>query len=177
MNGTCISRLAPAGGSSNTIPAMRHFVEWDVLDFRIDGSRLSEIASRMRVEPIERLEIRFANERIRVEGSIRKVVSIPFTLEVTELVPEGSFVAIPVRSAAAFGGIPIPRFLFGLVRDRLPKDQVTFRDPATFVVSLDRFLPKFLSAEIRKVWIIDGGLAVTLGRGGADIPPGLLEEP
>lgn len=153
---------------------MHHFVEWDALEVRVDGRRLSELASRMRVEPVERLQIRFLNGLIRVEGSIRKLVSVPFTLEITELIPEGMAVAVPVRSAAAFGGIPVPRFLFGLVRDRLPKEQVTFREPATFVVALDRFLPMFVSAEIRKVWIIEGGLAVTLGRGGADIPPGLL---
>lgn len=153
---------------------MHHFVEWDALEVRVDGRRLSELASRMRVEPVERLQIRFLNGLIRVEGSIRKLVSVPFTLEITELIPEGMAVAVPVRSAAAFGGIPVPRFLFGLVRDRLPKEQVTFREPATFVVALDRFLPTFVSAEIRKVWIIEGGLAVTLGRGGADIPPGLL---
>jgi len=31
-------------------------------------------------------------------------------------------------------------------------------------------LPTFVSADIQKIWIIDGGLAVTLGRGGADMP-------
>ena len=43
-------------------------------------------------------------------------------------------------------------------------------NPATLVFSLDRFLPNFVDAEIHHVWIIDGGLAVTLGRGGADLP-------
>ena len=27
-----------------------------------------------------------------------------------------------------------------------------------------------VSADIQNIWIIDGGLAVTLGRGGADMP-------
>jgi hypothetical protein len=35
---------------------------------------------------------------------------------------------------------------------------------------LDRFWPSFIDADIQKIWIIDGGLAVTLGRGGADLP-------
>jgi hypothetical protein len=39
------------------------------------------------------------------------------------------------------------------------------------VVSLDRFLPTFVDADIREIRIIDGGLAVTLGEGGADLPP------
>ena len=53
----------------------------------------------------------------------------------------------------------------------LPADLVRYEDPATFIVSLDRFLPSFIDADIQKIWIIDGGLAVTLGRGGADLPP------
>ena len=40
------------------------------------------------------------------------------------------------------------------------------------MLSLDRFLPTFVVADIQKIWIIDGGLAVTLGRGGTDLPPG-----
>ena len=47
----------------------------------------------------------------------------------------------------------------------------SLEDPATLVFSLDWFLPSFMDAEIQKIWIIDGGLAVTLGRGGADLPP------
>ena len=76
---------------------------------------------------------------------------------------------IPLRSASAFGGIPIPQFLFGLMRSRLPAQLVRYEDPATLVISLDRFLPSFVDAEIQRIWIIDGGLAVTLGRGGADL--------
>ena len=49
-------------------------------------------------------------------------------------------------------------------------------EPATLVVSLDRFLPPFVQADIQKIWIMDGGLAVTLGHGGADLPPPGTEE-
>jgi hypothetical protein len=59
-----------------------------------------------------------------------------------------------------------------LIRDRLPKELVRYEEPATLVMSLDRFLPSFVSADIQKIWIIDGGLAVSLGRGGADLPGG-----
>ena len=83
----------------------------------------------------------------------------------------GRTVRVPVASASAFGALPIPQFLFGLARNRLPADLVRYEEPATFVVSLDRFLPSFVDADIQKIWIIDGGLAVTLGRGGADLPP------
>ena len=61
-----------------------------------------------------------------------------------------------------------------LVTFDLPAD-VGFEPPATLVLSLDRFLPSFVAADIQKIWIIEGGLAVTLGRGGADLPPGGMD--
>ena len=145
-------------------------VEWDRIEVLVNGERLNEIASRYRVDPIERMTLRFTNGLLRVEGSVKKIVSVPFTIDIAELTAAGTTIRMPVKSASAFGGIPIPRFLFALVKSRLPKDLVTFEEPATFVVSLDRFLPTFVSADIQSIWIIDGGLAVTLGRGGADLP-------
>ena len=66
---------------------------------------------------------------------------------------------VPLGRISA-GPIPIPTLLVGLLRQRFPKELVTFEEPATLVMSLDRFLPAFISADIQKIWIIDGGLAV-----------------
>jgi hypothetical protein len=147
------------------------FVEWDTLDIRISGDKLNELMRTMRVDPIERMELTFLNGLLRIEGSVRKFVSVPFVVEIAELIPSGTTVRVPVRSASAFGGIPIPRFLFALVKNHLPREHLHYEDPATFIVSLDRFLPSFVTADVQKIWIMDGGLAVTLGRGGADLPP------
>jgi hypothetical protein len=97
-------------------------------------------------------------------------VSVPFEVEIREVLAAGRTIRIPLRSVSAFGAIPIPRFLFGLIKKRLPAELVGYEEPATLVLSLDRFLPNFVAAEIQRVWIIDGGLAVTLGKGGADLP-------
>ena len=150
---------------------MDHFVEWDTLDLRVSGDKLNALVATMRVDPVERIEMQFFNGLLRVTGSIRKFISVPFTVDIREIRPSGHTVRIPIASASAFGALPIPQFLFGIVRNRLPADLVRYEDPATFVVSLDRFLPSFIDADIQKIWIIDGGLAVTLGRGGADLPP------
>ncbi len=72
------------------------------------------------------------------------------------------------------GPLPIPSLLVGLLRQQFPSD-VGFEPPATLVLSLDRFLPSSIAANIQKIWIIEGGLAVTLGRGGADLPPGGMD--
>ena len=150
---------------------MQRFITWDTIEARVDGAKLNALAATFRVDPIERMELQFFNGLLRIAGSIRKFISVPFTVDIREILPSGHTVRVPIASASAFGGLPIPQFLFGIVRNRLPADLVRYEDPATFIVSLDRFLPSFIDADIQKIWIIDGGLAVTLGRGGADLPP------
>ena len=152
---------------------MRRFIEWDSLDVRVDGAKLEVMAREMaRVDPmVERIALKFSNGLLRVEGSVRKFISVPFTVDINHIQPSGTTVRVPLGRISA-GPIPIPALLVGLVRQRFPKELVTYEDPATLVISLDRFLPTFVTADIQKIWIIDGGLAVTLGRGGADLPPG-----
>jgi hypothetical protein len=154
---------------------MPRLIQWDTLDVRINGDKLNAFVQTMRVAPVERLQLEFQNGRLRVSGAIRKIISVPFSVDIPEILANGRSVRVPLRSASAFGGIPIPQFLFGLMKSRLPAQLVRYEEPATLVVSLDRFLPTFIDAEIQKIWIIDGGLAVTLGRGGADLPES--EEP
>jgi hypothetical protein len=152
---------------------MKRFIEWDSIDVRIDGAKLNAmvVQSVARDPMIERLELKFANGLLRVEGSVRKFISVPFTVDIIEIQTKGTTVRVPLARISA-GPIPLPTLLVGLVRDKFPKDLVRYEDPATLVMSLDRFLPRFVSADIQKIWIIDGGLAVTLGRGGADLPDG-----
>jgi hypothetical protein len=155
---------------------MRRLIEWDSLDVRVDGGKLTVIAREAvaREPMIERLDLRFSNGLLRVEGTIRKFIAIPFSIEITRFECKGTTVRVPLERISA-GPIPIPSLLVGLVRDRFPKDLVRYEDPATLVLSLERFLPPFIAADIQKIWILDGGLAVTLGKGGADMPVGGLD--
>jgi len=153
---------------------MARLVEWDAIEIRISGEKMNEIARSIRIAPIETLQLRFANGSMRVEGTIRKFISVPFSVEIREILASGTTIRVPVKSASAFGAIPIPRFLFSLAQGQLPRDLVRYEEPATFVIALDRFLPNFVTADVQNIWIIDGGLAVSLGRGGADLPPGAL---
>src|SRR3954447_24941334 len=73
---------------------MRHLVEWDQLDVRIDGAKLNAMVASMRVPPIERLGLVFQNGLLRVEGTIRKFVAVPFTVEIRELLPKGMTVRV-----------------------------------------------------------------------------------
>jgi hypothetical protein len=150
---------------------MAHFVEWDSLDVRIDGDKLNAMVKSMigGMPPVETIAVRFTNGLMRVEGTLRKFITIPFAVDVTEIRASGTTMRVPLRNVSA-AGFPIPMILFGLIKNRLPKDLVSYEEPATLVMSLDRFLPNFVSADIQTIWIIDGGLAVTVGRGGADLP-------
>jgi hypothetical protein len=144
------------------------FIHWDELAIRIDGAKLAKLVPL--VAPLERIDLRFSDGLLRVDGAIRKFISVPFAVEVREIVADGHVVRVPLSSASAFGGIPIPQFLFGLMKGHLPAELVRLEPPATLVVSLDRFLPTFIDADIREIRIVDGGLAVALGAGGADLP-------
>lgn len=150
---------------------MPRLITWDTIDVRVDGAKLNALAASFRVDPIERMELQFSSGLLRIAGTIRKLISVPFTVDIREIRPSGRTVRVPIASASAFGGLPIPQFLFGLVRNRLPADLVRYEEPATFVLSLERFLPSFIDTDIQTIWIIDGGLTVSLGRGGADLPP------
>lgn len=157
---------------------MKRFIEWDSLDVRVSGEKIAAMAVEMvaREPMIERLLLKFSNGLLRIEGTVRKFISVPFVVEITHIEAHGTTVRVPLSRISA-GPIPVPALLIGLLRDRFPRELVQFEDPATLVVSLDRFLPPFVLADIQKIWIIDGGLAVTLGRGGADLPTGGLHGP
>ena len=148
----------------------RRFVEWDGLEIRIDGDKIRAMVAGFRLDPIEKLDLQFTNGLLRLSGIVRKFLAVPFSAEIHEIEAKGRTVRVSLRGASAFGGIPIPQFLFTLVKSQLPAALVRYEEPGTFVVSLDRFLPPFVDVDLQKVWIIDGGLAVTLGRGGADLP-------
>ena len=155
---------------------MKHFVEWDSIELRVDGERLAELARRAAAaEPsVEKLDLIFSNGLLRIEGAVRKFVRIPFTIDITEMLASAHEIRIPLRTVSA-AGFPIPRFLIGLIRSRLPEGLVRYEEPTTLVVSVERFLPQFVSVELQRVWMIDGGLAIILGRGGANPPPPFAE--
>ncbi|HEX9982266.1 MAG TPA: hypothetical protein VGF69_03300 [Thermoanaerobaculia bacterium] len=150
---------------------MKKFIEWDSIEVRVDGAKIAEQAKAMILgkPPIEKLDIAFENGLILVTGAIRKFILVPFTVEVRHIYARGTTVYVPLAKINA-GKFPIPTILLDLLKEQIPKDVVQYQEPATFVLPLDRFLPSFVTADIQKVWIIDGGLAVTLGRGGADMP-------
>ena len=82
---------------------MKHFIEWDAIEVRVDGAKIESMAREMIAkEPmIERLTLRFTNGLMRVEGAIRKVISIPFTVDITRFEPRGTTVRVPLARMSA----------------------------------------------------------------------------
>ena len=142
----------------------------------MDGEKIAALARELvAADPmIERISLEFRNGLLRVEGAVRKFIIIPFTVDITHFETHGTTVRVPLGRMTA-GTLPLPSLLVGLLRRQFPAE-VGYEPPATLVLSLERFLPPFVEADIKKIWIIEGGLAVTLGRGGADIPEGVLNE-
>ena len=73
---------------------MKRLVEWDSVDVRVDGAKLNALAASFRVDPIEKMELQFFNGLLRITGSVRKFISVPFTIEIRELRPSGHTVSV-----------------------------------------------------------------------------------
>ena len=87
---------------------MKRFIEWDSIDVRIDGEKIAVMAREMvgRDPMIERLDLRFTNGLLRVEGSVRKFISVPFTVEIHRVEAQGTTIRVPLARITAG---PLPR--------------------------------------------------------------------
>jgi hypothetical protein len=148
-------------------------IQWNQLDFRISAERVVPMIGDAVVEsgaPITELHFEFHDGLLRIEGKVRKAISIPFTVEIEHVEPKGKSIAIPLRKAAAFG-IPLPGLLLSIAQSFMKSSEVSY-DSSTraFIVRLDRFLPPFVDVDIQQIRLVAGGIAVRLGPGGADPP-------
>ncbi len=153
-----------------------HLVTWEGFTVRVDGERVNEMARAQAKGAVDELRISFRPGQIQISGR-KKVafVAVPFSAGVSGIFVEGKTVVVPVSNIVH---IPTP-FLSGLllpvirnlISGRVPGDAVTLRPPLTIVIRLDRFLPPFVDVQIEKIDIIEGGLAVRMGPGGATPPP------
>lgn len=148
--------------------------EWDRLEVRILGSRivgLAREAIRGSGAPIELQQVDFGDGDAEISGIVRKGFSVPFRFHLRTISVAGRTLRLPIEQLTVAGFLPVPALLFRLAEEFGTVDGVAI-DPEqkTVVVSMDRFLPEFLDIEIEDLRIIRGGVRVTLGRGGADLP-------
>jgi len=139
-----------------------HRVSWDAISLRIDGARVNDFVRERAAGQVDDIHLTFRSGNIHVAGR-KKVgfVPIPFFADVNAIHVNGRTIVVPVLILPL--AAPILR---GIVATRIPPG-VTIQPPFTFVIELDRFLPTFVDVEIREIRIIDGGLTLQIGPGGA----------
>jgi hypothetical protein len=137
-------------------------VSWDAISLRIDGARVNELVRERVAGQLDGITITFRAGNIHVAGHKKMgIIPLPFAADVRAIDVEGRTIVVPVSIPAIVA--PVIR---GIAASKIPEG-VTIRPPFTFIIQLDRFLPSFIDMQIREIRIIEGGLAVAIGPGGA----------
>lgn len=146
-------------------------VNWETLELTVDGAKLERIAqARIKASgvPIEKLRLTFTDSLLRVNGSYRKMIAIPFEVRIERIETSGKELVVPIGSISA-GGLPVPRLLSSLIEAAVADGAIRY-DGKRVVIRLDRFLPDFVDVEIAEARIIKSGLFIRTASGGADPP-------
>src|SRR5437660_1614064 len=64
---------------------MKRLVEWDQIEVRVNGDKLNALVQSFRVPPLERLHLQFSNGQLRVTGTVKKFIAVPFSVDVNEI--------------------------------------------------------------------------------------------
>lgn len=148
-------------------------VEWDSMEVRVAGSRVETLAreAMSRPEaPVDDLRLQFSSGELRVSARLKRGLPVPVRLVVRRIETAGRTLKVRLEDLSAMG-LPLPSLLTRLVGNRQAADGIHFdATTSSLLIQLDRFLPSFLEVEVSEIRIIDGGLLVRLGSGGADLP-------
>jgi hypothetical protein len=149
-------------------------LNWESLPLTISGAKATEVVGKI-IEtqqiPIKSLFLEFREGELLIEGKAKKGMTIPFEVTIREILCEGSVLHIRIHDVSAFG-LPVPaflgKFLEGIGRD----DSIRF-DGSTNTISVDvgKKAPPFVDVTFSDVRFVKGGLEITLGPGGSDLPP------
>lgn len=153
-----------------------HLITWQALELKMTGSELEPILRSKLKEagaPVSELELAFGTGEMRITGKARTFLTIPFEVVIREIRPEGKTVIIPIHSVSA-GGFPVPKLLSSLFDRSAARGGILVDGSGPKVtVLLDRFLPQFLEVELDEILIVEDGLLIRTGSGGADLPEGV----
>jgi len=149
-------------------------VSWSSLLLRISGERVAMLVGQemqKRAVPIRSLDLTFDEGALIIEGSVQKVIQVPFRMVIREIFPEENRVFVKIAEASAFGILKIPQLAIEVVGKKFSKDEMYFDlERNAFVIVLDRFLPSFVDVRLSRISVVRGGLVVELGPGGVDPP-------
>lgn len=158
---------------------MPRLVEWKGLELTLRGERVAALIGEgieAKKAPITSLFLEFRDGELAIEGKAKKGLTIPFEAKIRSIRPDGSWLRIRIDEASAFG-LPVPAFLQKFVEGAVTDGSVRYdTDANELMVDLGRRIPGFLDIAIESVAIAKEGIVVTLGAGGADVPPRRAKE-
>lgn len=108
---------------------------------------------------IRDVRIHFSKDKITMEGTARKVISIPFSMEASLGLGEKNNLFLNVQDIKALGFIPLPNILQRLVialSDSPIKGAGFSRDGSRFKFELNQILPENLKLKLNSVKVEDG---------------------
>lgn len=153
-------------------------VNWESLPLKISGKKASEMIGKVieaKKAPIKSLFLEFRDGELLVEGKAKKGMTIPFEVTIREIRGEGSVLHVKIHEVSAFG-LPVPAFLGKFLEAFGGDDSMRF-DGSTNTISIDvaKKAPPFVDVSFESVKLVRDGVEMTLGPGGADLPPGAQE--
>ncbi len=153
---------------------MPRLIEWDTLEFRLSGERIAAIVGELierKKLPVPSLFLEFKEGELFVEGTFKKGFSIPFQGTIRSIRPDRAWLHIKLDEVSAFG-LPVPAFLQKFIEGQVRDGSVKYEDATKeLAIDIGRNIPGFIDVAIDTVRLVRGGVAITLGPGGADIPP------
>ncbi|MGH9459570.1 MAG: hypothetical protein ACRD2J_18190 [Thermoanaerobaculia bacterium] len=149
-------------------------IQWEQFQFRIRGERLVAVARTILAGkrlPLELDGIDFREGDAEVTGKVRKGIPVPFRFHLREIEARGTTVRVPIEGFTVLGFLPVPGLLFRIADAFTHVDGVAIdAERKAIIISMDRFLPPFVDADLASIRVIGGGILVTLAGGGADVP-------
>jgi hypothetical protein len=148
-------------------------VSWESLPLKISGAKVAEMVGKAieaKKAPISSLFLEFREGELLIEGKAKKGMTIPFEATVREIRGEGSILHVRIHDVSAFG-LPVPSFLGKMLEGFVRDESIRF-DGRTNTISVDvaRKTPPFVDLTFREVRLVKGGVELTLGPGGTDLP-------
>jgi len=148
-------------------------VNWESLPLKVSGEKAAALVGQIietQKTSITSLFLEFREGELLIEGKAKKGMTIPFEVTIREIRADGSTLHVKIHDVSAFG-LPVPaflgKFLDGIGRD----DSLRFDgDTNTFSIDVAKKVPTFVDITFRDVRIVKGGVEITLGPGGTDLP-------
>ena len=150
----------------------------DALKLRIPGSTLQKSSQLLGKEAMERnglkdLSIKPEGQsKLRLSGTIDKLIDIPFDLSGELSVAEGNEIHFKVGKTRAFGILPVPNLVVRIAASLAGRDieEMGVKQKGdTFIFDADDFLPKNVALQLTRLGT-EGGAVVLEGKAPEEKP-------